>query len=252
MKQLKKFRLDRPEPIVTAPTKVDEFQLLNNTIERLLKRNIDIYQSQKSFIENAAHELQTPLGIAINKLEAMADSNQLSESQLSLLGSAMDNLERLTRLNRSLLLLSKIENKQFAANKPVNINELVRKIVDDFSDQAIFSDVKIDITEVNTCIQNMNEDLALVLVGNLIKNAILHNRAGGYVRVVIDQNSLIMENSGAPPALDPGKIFDRFSSGRTSPTSTGLGLAIVKAITDLYNFRLTYGFEEKHTFLLQF
>ena len=251
MKQLKKFRLDKPQPIATAPTKVDEFRLLNETIERLLKRNMDIYANQKNFIENAAHELQTPLAVSINKLEALADSNPLSESQVSLLASAQDNLERLNRLNKSLLLLSKIENKQFAENKNVNINGLVKKVAADFADQAAFSNVTISITENGSCVQTMNEDLAAVLISNLVKNALLHNSPSGSVHLVINKNSLSVENSGAA-ALDPEKIFNRFNSGQPSPASTGLGLAIAKAISDLYGFRITYSFNQGHIFLIQF
>jgi len=252
LKELKKFRLDKPEPISPVKTGVDEFRLLNETVQKLLKRNIDAYTSQKDFIENASHELQTPLAISINKLEALAENNQLPESQLELLAAAMDNLERLTRLNKSLLLLSKIENKQFAEETPVSINQLAQKIVADFSDQTIFSSLRVDIMEKNSCIQNMNADVASILITNLIKNAIVHNKPGGYINVIIDKSSLVVENSGAGKPLDEEKIFNRFHSGGPSQASTGLGLAIVKAITHLYHFRTSYHFDQKHIITIHF
>ena len=128
LKQLKKFKLEKPADINVKQTRIDEFRLLNETVNRLLKSNINSYNSQKHFIENAAHELQTPLAISINKLEALAETNTLTEDQLKLLASALDNLERLTHLNKSLLLLSRIENKQFLAEEEISINELVKKI----------------------------------------------------------------------------------------------------------------------------
>jgi signal transduction histidine kinase len=252
LKQLKKFRLYKPEPIVTIKTGVDEFSLLNETVHKLLQRNIDAYTSQKTFIENAAHELQTPLAISINKLEALAENNQLPEEQLKLLATALDNLERLTRLNKSLLLLSKIENKQFEEETPVDFNQLTKKIVTDFSDQSEFNNLRVTILEKDSCLQKMNADLAAVLVTNLIKNAIIHNNPGGIVQIILHSNSLTVENSGSPAALDEQMIFSRFHSGEPSQTSTGLGLAIVKAITTLYHFKVAYHYDKKHSITVYF
>ena len=210
LKHLKKFRLDKPEPVAPIKTKVDEFNMLSETVQKFVQRNIDTYTSQKHFIENASHELQTPLAISINKLETLVEDDQLKPDQLKLVASAMDHLERLTRLNKSLLLLSKIENKQFAEESPVDINELIQKITTDFSDQLTFSNLKLTIMEKNSCIQKMNIGLATILLINLVKNAIIHNKTAGFVTITIDSNSLMVENSGVEKPLDQDKIFNRF------------------------------------------
>ena len=252
LKHLKKFRLDKPEPVAPIKTKVDEFNMLSETVQKFVQRNIDTYTSQKHFIENASHELQTPLAISINKLETLVEDDQLKPDQLKLVASAMDHLERLTRLNKSLLLLSKIENKQFAEESPVDINELIQKITTDFSDQLTFSNLKLTIMEKNSCIQKMSIGLATILLINLVKNAIIHNKPGGFVTITIDSNSLMVENSGVEKPLDQDKIFNRFHSDEPSSVSTGLGLAIVKAISDLYNFKTTYRYERGHIITVHF
>lgn len=252
LKHLKKFRLDKPEPITPIKTKVDEFSMLNETVQKFVQRNIDTYTSQKHFIENASHELQTPLAISINKLESLAEDDQLKPVQLKLVASALDHLERLTRLNKSLLLLSRIENKQFAESSPANINELIKKITSDFLDQLTFSDLKLTITERNACIQKMNLDLATILVINLVKNAIIHNKPGGFITITIDSDTLMVENSGVENPLDEEKIFNRFHSDQPSAVSTGLGLAIVNAIGDLYNFKTSYRYEQRHIVTVHF
>ena len=252
LKHLKKFRLDKPEPVAPIKTKVDEFNMLSETVQKFVQRNIDTYTSQKHFIENASHELQTPLAISINKLETLVEDDQLKPDQLKLVASAMDHLERLTRLNKSLLLLSKIENKQFAEESPVDINELIQKITTDFSDQLTFSNLKLTIMEKNSCIQKMSIGLATILLINLVKNAIIHNKTGGFVTITIDSNSLMVENSGVEKPLDQDKIFNRFHSDEPSSISTGLGLAIVKAISDLYNFKTTYRYERGHIITVHF
>ena len=252
LKHLKKFRLDKPEPTAPIKTKVDEFNLLDETVQKFVQRNIDVYTSQKHFIENASHELQTPLAISINKLEALAEDEELKPEQLKLVASALDHLERLTRLNRSLLLLSKIENKQFVEASPVNINELIHKATEDFTDQLSFSNLHLNITEKEQCIEKMNKDLAVILLMNLVKNAIVHNKPGGFINLIIDSDSLTVENSGIETPLKEEKIFDRFHSDGSSSTSTGLGLAIVKTISDLYNFKIFYRYEEKHIITVHF
>jgi signal transduction histidine kinase len=252
LKEVMKFRLDKPKPIIPVQTKVDEFVLLNETVQKLLQRNIDTYATQKSFIENAAHELQTPLAISINKLEALAENNELPESQLQLLASALDNLERLARLNRSLLLLSKIENKQFAGEAEVQLLTIAKKIVEDFSDQSGFYQLDVTVKEKGNGRPQMNEDLATVMLTNLIKNAIIHNKQGGFVTIIVDTHSLIVENSGVDHPLDKRQVFERFYTGDDSQRSTGLGLPIVKAIANLYHFKLDYQYQEKHIITVDF
>src|SRR5690606_20478855 len=100
------------------------------------------------------------------------DSNNLSDSQLQTLSSAIDNLERLTRLNKSLLLLTKIENRQFSDETNVNIGELCQKLITDFSEQAAYLNIALTLEEQCPCIRKMNPDLAVILFTNLIKNAL--------------------------------------------------------------------------------
>lgn len=252
LKHLKSFRLDKSQPVASIKTKVDEFNMLNETVQKFVQGNIDTYTSQKHFIENASHELQTPLAISINKLESLAEDDQLKPEQLKLVASALDHLERLTRLNKSLLLLSRIENKQFVESSPVNINQLIQKITGDFSDQLTFSDLKLNIIEKNPCVKKMNLDLATIFFINLVKNAIIHNKPGGFITITIQSDLLIVENSGVEKALDEEKIFSRFHSDEPSAVSTGLGLAIVKAIGELYDFKISYRYEKQHIITVHF
>ena len=252
LKQLKKFKLEKPADINVKQTRIDEFRLLNETVNRLLKSNINSYNSQKHFIENAAHELQTPLAISINKLEALAETNTLTEDQLKLLASALDNLERLTHLNKSLLLLSRIENKQFLAEEEISINELVKKLADDFSDQLAYRQIALNINEKASLNIKMNPTLGAVLVTNLIKNAIIHNHTNGIINILVEDNSLTIQNTGQNEALDEQNLFKRFGKKHQSEHSTGLGLAIVKAISDHYSFNITYSFNSLHSTTINF
>jgi len=251
IKYLKNFRLETPS-IPVHETKIDEFRQLNEAVLKMLKRNIEVYSSQKEFIENASHELQTPLAISINKLESLASSGSLSEEQSALLSSALENLERLTRLNRSLLLLSKIENRQFINTEKININQIIKRNISDFEDQLNYKQQTIRLTEMDTIYMNLNTDLADILITNLIKNAIIHSPNGGDIHVEIAANHLTISNSPMEGSLSEERIFDRFYKDHSSNLSTGLGLAIAHAITDMFGISIKYRFEERHIFTLQF
>lgn len=248
--QLKRFRLDKPEPITTEPSRIEEFQMLNATVQKMVQNSRDTYASQKDFTENAAHELQTPLAIAINKLEHLAEHNDLNEEQLGLLSSAMDHLDKLTRLNRSLLLLSKIENHQYHELKVVNLRIIVENLLNDMGTQVQYKELLIN-QQLEDCPIEMNEELARIMVTNIIKNAVFHTAKGGAIHIMLLNDSFIVTNTG-DVALETKHLFLRFNKQSNAKHSTGLGLSIVKAITDLYHFSLQYRFENQHILQIRF
>ncbi|HEY4651881.1 MAG TPA: HAMP domain-containing sensor histidine kinase [Pontibacter sp.] len=252
VEQLRSFRLERQEPIRYEKTTVEEFKALNQAVGKLIQNSTDTYLSQKQFIENASHELQTPLAISLNKLELLVEENNLTEEQLRLLSGAIQNLERMARLNKSLLLLSKIENKQFQAEEEVSINKLAATLLDDFADQAAYKQLQIELKEEGECLVRMNPDLATVLLTNLIKNAIVHNHEQGQVQVTIAQGQLTVANTGKNGALDERKMFSRFQGESQHKGSTGLGLPIAQAIATLYSFKIRYNYSGLHQLIVQF
>lgn len=250
--KVKRFRLEAPQPIGDIDSRIEEFKLLNESVRKLIEGNTKAYAAQKQFIENASHELQTPLSICLNKLEIFTEKYTLTDEQLGQLAEVINHLERATKLNQTLLLLTKIENQQFEASEKVNINGLTRSIVDDFKEVADYKEVVIHIDEREECQAQMHPELARILVTNLVKNAIVHNHKNGMVVVSITKNQLEVQNTGNPAPLDPTNIYKRFYKERSSHTSTGLGLAIVKAIADLYGYQICYTFNKKHSFSIAF
>ena len=250
--QLRNFKIEGTNMIQPKPTSIEEFQLLNKTVLGLISTSKERFIEQKHFIENAAHELQTPLAISINKLELFLENNDLNEQQLSSLASVMDNLNQLARLNKSLLLLSKIENQQFVDDEPVDFNELTKKIINDFDDFKSHRNIEIEVEEVSKLMFSMNMDLANILLVNLIKNAIVHGTANGKVKISIASDSFSISNTGKSESLDNALIFSRFKKMNSDKKSTGLGLAIVKAIVDRYHLSIDYSYNEQHNFFLKF
>lgn len=252
MAQLQDFRIERDQHIATMDTSIEEFQLLNTSITTLIDQSRARYLEQQHFIENASHELQTPLAIGLNKLELFIEGTDLSEDQVKTMASILDNLGRLTRLNKSLLLLSKIENRQFINEEPLDFNQLVAEVIEDFQDLALHRDMIFNVHGNDIIRFQMNKDLAIILLTNLIKNAIIHGEKNQAITINIHGNSIFISNFGKLEPLDDTLIFSRFKKISTDKRSTGLGLAIAKAIAEKYDIQLFYSFEEQHRFQLQF
>jgi signal transduction histidine kinase len=250
MNQLRLFKLKHAKPLHLSETRIDEFNILQTTIQRFLTKNIESYNQQKQFIENASHELQTPLAIALNKLELLADKISLNEEESELLGSALSNLERLKRLNQSLLLLTKIENDQFDGSTEVNINKLIKRLLEDFKEQIEFRQLNFSLQEKGTCIWLINPDLADIMFSNLIKNAIKHSEPRKPIHIIISYDEVRVENEG-DIALDGQLIFQRFFKANASAESTGLGLPIAKAVATVSLRNLEYHYEERHIFSIK-
>lgn len=249
---LKEIKLGTGSKLKAIDSPIDEFNTLAKEVEKMLNRNESIYSSQKQFIENASHELQTPLAISINKLELFAENSTLPEEQMIEIGKITDTLNRLTRLNKSLLMLSKIENQQFSEEQEVDFNKLILTLTEDYTDLAEFKKVKIIITENDSLLFKMNKGLAIALISNLLKNALIHNHQEGFVNFVINKNEIIISNSGNNAPLNSAVIFNRFYRHTTTNESTGLGLSIVKSIINNYSITVEYIFTGDHQFKINF
>lgn len=247
---LKCFRLGETKMIEFSPTNIQEYKELNHSVKILLEDNINAYNEQKNFIENASHELQTPLSITINKLELMANSNKPDKEQLEEITSALASLNRMKRLNSSLLLLSKIKNKQFSGNEKIDMIAVFDEILSDFEDFISHKELTLAINrkqEIMTV--SINKDLAYILANNLIKNAISHNIKNGNIDITFASDTVTISNDGLPVNSD---IFERYVSSSTDSKSSGLGLSIVKSITDIYGFKISHRYNNKHIFSVNF
>ena len=245
---LNDFRLDRSTSRELSKTSIEEFSLLNESVQNLLKTNVEIFNSQKQFIENASHELQTPLAIGINKLELLAGDDELSPEQIQKIGVITEAFQRLSGLNKSLLLLSKIENRQFISEEPVNFDGIFIRMMHDFSDYTGYRKIEVTYLKEDEWEFNMNKDLAEMLVMNLVRNAIIHNKRGGELIIRLASSSFTIENTSHEPLIPEGQIFKRFAKNPNSKSSTGLGLAIVKAIADVSGLIVTYSYKGRHVF----
>lgn len=239
-------------PPLDNPTKIREFRQLSDAALDMGNRSYKAYEEQKQFIENTSHELQTPLAIVRGKVELLAESEGMTEQQMEQLDEIYATLGRAVKLNKSLLLLSRIENGQYTEMEDVSVDEILDELLPDLMDIYEHKQVRlIRKREKQPFIIRCNHSLAQILVSNLVKNSLLHNREGGELQVLTTPTSLVIKNTGDVP-LDGEKLFRRFYHGMDGKKdSTGLGLAIARSIALSSSLKLTYEWQDgMHTFRL--
>ena len=239
---LDKYRLGQENEPLDISTYTTEFRKLNETVKRYASHSEEIYRQQKLFIGNASHEIQTPLAVCQNRIEMLMEDESLSEEQLSELAKTYQTLEYVSKLNKSLLLLSKIDNSQFVDSANVCINELVHRYMDDYQEVYDYKEIQITLNEKENFHLQINETLATMLITNLLKNAYVHNNEHGTIQIEIGKDYITFSNSGDLQPLDEKRVFERFYQGKKKEGTTGLGLAIVAAICRQCSLAVSYRF----------
>ncbi len=252
LQQLQKFNITGKSAIQPEHTGITEFNQLNEAVSAMTQKAVNDYNEIKSFTENASHEIQTPLAIISSKLELLNQTN-LDEKQAGYISVIADTANRLSKLNQSLILLTKIDNRQFAGSKDIKLANVIALHLNNFDELLNAKNITL-IKDVSSAVEvRMNENLADVLVLNLLTNAIRHNIENGIIDIELKNETLKISNTGAPPKDDTHSYFERFKKGSAVADSLGLGLSIVKKICDAYHFRIQYKFsDERHTISISF
>ena len=238
--------------VPTLPTSdIKEFNRLNDSLRMLMGNSLDSYRAQKEFTENASHELQTPLAIFQSKLDLLLQQQELTERQAEIIQDLYQMTSRLSRLNRNLLLLAKIENAQFDKSEAISLNTFIDDLLPFLESIAdglhIIKDFQQEVTI------KANRSLLESMINNLVVNAVRHNRTDGSIVMSVNGNSLIISNTSDEPALDATHIFNRFYRPAQNKHGNGLGLAIVKAVCDYHGWTVAYTYTEgKHNFVVKF
>ncbi|MBQ4532295.1 MAG: HAMP domain-containing histidine kinase [Alistipes sp.] len=241
----------KPSPVpITADVK--EFARLGRALQGAVDRSEELVERQSQFIGNASHELQTPLAIIGNRVEWLLDEGNLTDEQGAELFKIQSTLARAVRLNKTLLLLTKIENGKFPDSVQVDVARLVQDSVEMYGEIYASRQMTVQVDIEDDVKVEMNESLAATLVSNLIKNMYVHSAEGAEGRVVVGNNQLVVENDGEQ-TLDRDRIFDRFYQGSKSKGSMGLGLPLVAAVCRTYSLGVKYQFKAgRHCFIVDF
>jgi len=247
LQEIENFNLKENKNIYLLKSDIEEFNRLNKVIKNLTKKLKTDYLSLKEFTENASHEIQTPLSIVLLNLEEVLQQD-LTKEIFKKIVSSINAIKRLSTLNQSLILLTKIENRQFIADKTISFNDLVKRKLQEFASLVETKKLNVEFHIEQDFVLKMNDQLAELLVNNLLSNAINHNIKGGKIQISIKKKTIKICNTGKTNSLTDETIFNRFASGNLK--SYGLGLAIVKNICETHDLEIHYLKNEFHCFTI--
>lgn len=252
LKAIQRFSLKNNHEINLPATRTKEFEQLNYFLKKMTGKARADYRALKEFTENASHELQTPLAIIRGKLELLLES-PLNDEQGKQILSALNSIERLSKINHSLTLLNKLENQEFTALESIDIGMHLERILNDLSEViemksiALHKDISRDVKIL------LHPSLADILITNLCSNAIRHNIDNGHIFVSLKPGQLMISNSGPAPEIPPEQAFERFKRTSQHSDSVGLGLAIVKQICEVSGVSVKYEYQNnEHVVSLTF
>lgn len=246
----KNYNLGKKNQPLPQMSSIKEFQELYIATNQSTQRVEKAFEEQKNFIGNASHEIQTPLAISINRLENILNQD-ISEELAEEIVKTISTLEHLTRLNKTLLLLTKIENNQFLEKENLSLASIVNNSMEVFKEIYEYKSIKLSIEVESDLNVNINKTLCEVLINNLIKNAFIHNIENGEISIKIYSNKIVFSNTSKSNELDAEKIFQRFFKESSSNSSIGLGLSLVKSICNNNNIKLDYYWQNNlHNFCL--
>ena len=245
IRKINLYDVRESQPLTLSSANVKEFRQLNDVLSQMAKRIRNDFLNLKEFTENMSHETQNPIAIIISKLELLIQNENLGKEQMQLIQPVYEAASKLSRLNHSISLISKIDNYQFVQTENIDLSLIIEKYLQNLHELIVYKNLEIRSDFKDYKYAAMNPDLADILISNLLSNAIRHNINRGKIFIVLVDNNLIIKNTGNDPACDPGTFFERFRKAKHSD-SLGLGLSIVKKIADLYNFKISYEYKDEY------
>ena len=251
LQSIRDFHISSRQAIKENSSEIDEFRYLDKALNEMTGRLVREYERVRIFADNASHEMQTPLAIINSKLDLLIQDQGLQEKQMKQLQEMYDAVGRMSKLNQSLLLLTKIDNNQFVDAETLDLAGLITHKLRQMED--ITNDSNLEVTlALQPVTLALNGYLADILLNNLVGNCFHHNVPGGKIDIELTTRRLTIRNTGPALSFDASAIFERFKKSDRSQ-GTGLGLAIVKQICDSLHYTIRYGFEQgMHTFTIDF
>jgi signal transduction histidine kinase len=194
-------------------------------------------EAQKAFASNASHELRTPLAVMRNDIEVYLRNNSPTKELIkTTMSSNLEEISRMSNIVEDLLLLARSDNKTSIEKKDIDINALVKKMVERMKSLADSKDIKLTyIPSGPFVIKGVQDSLERMLL-NILQNSIDHTPKGGSITAKVEkcEPQVVIYITDTGSGIAPDKlphIFKRFYKGDAA-NGTGLGLSIVKGIVD--------------------
>lgn len=247
--KIKNINENNLETRIEVKKQKDEIDLLANEFNEMLKRIDNSYQKQKEFTSHASHELRTPVARVTSQLENKIMTIEKTDENHSFLQRILSDINQISELISSLLLLSKTENKT-VSKVPVRVDEIfyesIGKTIKNYPEFKINFEIE-DAPDLDNLLEiKGNGALLEIAFTNLLKNACLYStNAQANVAIKTSTKGLIVRIENDGPVLtseEQQKLFEPFMRGNNSRkrSGMGLGLRIVQRILNQHNASIRY------------
>lgn len=248
VRKLKKTKHPTAFDYTTIKTRTSDFKYLEETLHSLMRKIETSFNNEREYISNVSHELLTPISIIQSKLDNIILDGKLKDAYMLKIFESKKTLGRLTKMVRTLLTMSRIENEEYLIKENVNVIDLLKNVTHELEDRIEMKQLKlIQDWKRDAIVIHGNQDLLFNLFYNLFNNAIKYTDSG-YIKVVSDR----IDKLPVITISDTGKgidkehipyIFTRFRKFRTGQDNFGLGLALAKKICDYHKIDISVNSE---------
>lgn len=255
--KIKNINENNLETRIEIVSQTNEIDLIANEFNFMMDRIQLSYQKQKEFTAHASHELRTPLSRITAQIENTVANKETNNESKLFLNKILTDVNQLTELIHSLLILSKLDNKNFHDSELNRMDEIIFSSIEKLNQSFPEAVIQFDIEESEALDSALeikgSKNLLEIAIGNVLKNAFLYsdNKQANVIISVKDKNLIIsISNTGKTlDAEEQSKLFEPFSRGKNALgiTGFGLGLRIVQRILTLHGAQITYAVPKENT-----
>lgn len=210
-----------------------ELKPLAHALDDLLRRLRQRFERERVFVQDAAHEIRTPLAVVATQAHVMAHA-ALPEQRALAYEALTQAIARASHVAQQLLTLATLDDVQPQHLREIDAAQAARGILAQLAPQALARGIELSLDAPDRLPVRLDEAPFVSALQNLVDNAIRYGREGGNVAVTLrgdgERISLLVQDDGPGiPDTDHALVFERFYRGAAGDVpGSGLGLAIVK------------------------
>ena len=210
-----------------------ELKPLEQSLDTLLARMRQKVERERAFVQDAAHEIRTPLAVITAQAHVMARS-QSEDERTQAQAHLEQAIARTSHLAQQLLDLAALDEAQRPAPRDLDVAQWLRAALAQAVPQALERQIELSLDAPDTLAARLDLPALESIAHNLIDNAVRYTPAGGNVAVVLRREGAMLhvsvqDDGPGIPATEHTRVFERFYRGLGhAANGSGLGLAIVR------------------------
>jgi signal transduction histidine kinase len=226
-------------------TTTSDFHHLDDALTELMRHIDQLFQNEKEITVNISHELLTPISVLRSKLENLLIRRDIGSDISTKIEESLKTLHRLQSLVNSLLLIARIESRQYLREESFSVTEVLHEIITEIIPIAEDAGIIIkEEVEKDFLITRANRSLIFSMFYNIVNNAVKNTPSHGevLVKTTLHENNYVVMVTDTGKGMTEAQMSNLFSRFKTKVgnniDSIGIGLAIAKSIADFHGIEI--------------